>query len=177
MRAQPFSQEALFAPINASLNPSAWRSRCLWPTGDNNSREAQRRVVGHWAILKQNRQLCLLNSPLGQPSYGANAYVAFIGVSCSFSPQPNVGGRLPKSAIALAEFNQQFCQGNQVLHLETKRAARQRRVFLKLCALLVGHSDVELAGFLGHPVKLARRNFSTQEKRSLTLGYIAIQLG
>jgi hypothetical protein len=64
-----------------------------------------------------------------------------------FRPSQTLAGSF-QIVIALAKFNQQFCQGNQVFHLETKRAASAAAHLLKLCPLFFGHSDVELAGFL-----------------------------
>ncbi len=66
--------------------------------------------------------------------------------------------------IAIAKFNEQFGQGNQMFHLETQWAAAAAAHGLQFRALFLGHADVELECFFCHSRSVPDANFELMGK-------------
>ena len=66
--------------------------------------------------------------------------------------------------VAIAKFNEQFGQGNQMFHLETQRAAAAAAHGFQFRALFLGHAYVELECFFRHPRSVPDENFELMVK-------------
>ena len=66
--------------------------------------------------------------------------------------------------VAIAKFNEQFGQGNQMFDLETQRAAASAAHGFQFRALFLGHADVELECFFRHPRSVPDENFELMVK-------------
>jgi len=66
--------------------------------------------------------------------------------------------------VAIAKFNEQFGESNQMFHLETQRAAAPAAHFFQFRALFLGHTDVELECFFCHPRSVPDENFELMVK-------------
>ena len=66
--------------------------------------------------------------------------------------------------VAIAKFNEQFGQGNQMFHLETQRTAAAAAHGLQFRALFLGHADVELECFFRHTRSVPDENFELMWK-------------
>ena len=66
--------------------------------------------------------------------------------------------------VAIAKFDEQFGQGNQMFHLKTQRAAAAAAHGLQFRALFLGHTDVELKCFFRHTRSVPDENFELMGK-------------
>jgi hypothetical protein len=82
--------------------------------------------------------------------------------------------------IAVAEFDEQLGQRNQVFNLETQRAFPPTAHLLKFRALVLGHANVELERFFRHALRLPDKTLGLMAKRDLqrdTMLYKTIPTG
>lgn len=70
--------------------------------------------------------------------------------------------------IAVAKFNHQFGQGNQMLHLEAQWPTPAAAHGFQFRPLLIGHTNVESDVFLCHFPKAAKAKLLTQGEKGLT---------
>ncbi len=66
--------------------------------------------------------------------------------------------------VAIAKFNEQFSQGNQMFHLETQRSAAAAAHGFQFRSLFFRHADVELEGFFRHIRSVPDKNFELMVK-------------
>jgi hypothetical protein len=66
--------------------------------------------------------------------------------------------------VAIAKFNEQLGESNQMFHLETQRASSPTAHFFQFHALFLGHADVELECFFRHAQSVPDKNFELMVK-------------
>jgi hypothetical protein len=106
---------------------------------------------------------------LGSAVFGKAHANCFGGNSTAFLWQTLFGSgqtftRNFQIIVAIAKFNEQFSQGNQMFHLETQRATAAAAHGFQFRTLFFGHADVELECFFRHTRSVPDGNFELMAK-------------